>query len=117
MKRLLTAAALSTCCFLLASCGGTNRVVQHLPTPPERLICEPAGERPAIPPEHSIDWPSVVTVEQARAEQAKYVASVRNREGVITSYIMRVEGKLFTCSTNMQWRRTYEAELSRREGN
>jgi len=87
--------------------------VEHLPTPPERLVCEAAGERPAVPAEHVIDWASVVTVNQARDEHTKYIASVRNREGVIAAYIMRIEGKLFTCQTNMQWRRTYEAELAK----
>lgn len=111
MKRLLTVLALSTSCSLLSSCG-TDKVVEHLPTPPERLICEAAGERPAIPAEHVIDWNAVVTIDQARAEHAKYVASIRNREGVITGYIMRLEGKLFTCYTNMEWRRTYERDLS-----
>jgi len=111
MLRLPMVAVLSTCCFLLASCG-EDKVVEHLPTPPERLICEAAGDRPAIPAEYTIDWATVVTVDQARSEHMKYVASVRNREGVITGYIMRIEGKLFTCATNMQWRRTYEAELN-----
>lgn len=88
-----------------------DKVVQHLPTPPERLICEPAGERPSVAPEHVIDWTRVVTVEQAQAEHAQYVASIRSREGVITGYIMRLEGKLFTCHTNMEWRRAFEKAL------
>lgn len=53
----------------------------------------------------------MATVDQAKAEHAKYVASIRNREGVITSYIMRIEGKLFVCNTNMAWRRTFEQGL------
>jgi hypothetical protein len=96
--------------LLLSSCG-PDKVVQHLPTPPDRLVCEAAGARPAIPAEHVINWNSVVTVPQARAEHEKYVATIRNREGIITGYIMRIEGKLFTCHTNMAWRRTFEAGL------
>jgi len=95
---------------LLAGCG-TDKVVKHLPTPPERLVCEEAGDRPAIPPEYVIDWTAVRTVDQARAEHGRYVASIRSREGVIVAYLVSVEGKLFTCATNMQWRREYEAGL------
>lgn len=97
-------------CSLLAACG-TDRVVQHLPTPPERLICEAAGDRPTIPVERVIDWPRVGTVAQAQAEHARYVATIRSREGAVTGYIMRLEGKLFTCSTNAEWRRSYEKAL------
>lgn len=111
MLRSLRAVALLTCSSLLLISCGTDKVVQPLPTPPERLICEAAGERPAIPAEHVIDWNTVVTVDQARAEHAKYVASIRSREGVITGYIMRLEGKLFTCYTNTEWRRSFERGL------
>lgn len=110
MKRLLMVAALSMSCSLLAACD-PEKVVQHLPTPPERLVCEAAGARPAIAPEHTIDWNSVVTVDQARAEHDKYVISIRNREGVITGYLVSIEGKLFTCYTNMEWRRSFEGRL------
>lgn len=103
--------ALLTCCSL-AACQ-TDKVVQHLPTPPERLICEAAGERPAIAPEHAIDWSRVVTIDQAKTEHLKYVASIRTREGVLVGYIMRIEGKLFTCHTNVEWRRSYERDLSK----
>ena len=113
MMRLLTAAALLTSCSLLTACE-KDKVVEALPTPPERLVCEAAGARPAIPAEHVIDWSRVVTVDQAKAEHLKFVASVRNREGVITGYIMRIEGKLFVCQTNMQWRRTFERGLPTR---
>lgn len=107
------ALALLTSCSLALTACGTDKVVQHLPTPPERLVCEPAGERPAVAPEHAIDWTTVVTVDQARAEHLRYVASIRSREGVITGYIVRLEGKLFTCHTNMEWRRSYERDLSK----
>jgi hypothetical protein len=98
------------CCLALTACK-PDKVVNALPTPPERLICVPAGARPTIPAEHIIDWTRVVSVEQAKAEHLKYVATIRSREGVITGYIMRLEGQLFTCHTNVEWRRNYEKGL------
>lgn len=114
MLRLPMALALLTCCSLALSSCGQDKVVEHLPTPPERLVCEAAGDRPAVPAEYVIDWSTVSTVEQAQNEHAKYVASIRSREGIITGYIMRIEGRLFTCYTNMEWRRQYERDLSNR---
>ena len=113
MKRLATAAALWMFCSA-ASCE-ERRVVEHLPTPPERLICERAGTRPEIPPEYAIDWSRVTTVAEARAEHERYVGAIRTREGIIVGYIQRVEGVLFTCWTNMQWRRDYEAGIVRQQ--
>lgn len=95
---------------LLTSCS-PNRIVEAIPTPPERLVCEPAGPRPAIPAEHKIDWSRVVTVPQARVEHDAYVRSIRSREGVITGYLVSIEDKLFTCAVNAQWRRDFEAGL------
>jgi len=97
-------------CLALTGCK-PDKVVEHLPTPPERLVCEAAGDRPSIPREYAVDWSKVATVAQAQTEHLKYVASVRNREGVITGYIMRIEGKLFTCHTNAQWRADFEKRL------
>ncbi len=90
-----------------------KRIAEAIPTPPERLVCETAGSRPAIPAEHRIDWGTVTTVPQARAEHDAYVRSIRSREGVITGYLVSVEGKLFTCWVNTQWRRDFEAGLTR----
>jgi hypothetical protein len=103
---------LATGALLLAACGDTKRVVEHIPTPPDRLICERAGTRPAIPPEHQIDWSQVRTIPQAQAEHEKYKAVIRTREGIVAGYVLKLEGQLFTCWTNMQWRRDYEAGLS-----
>lgn len=99
------------CALALASCGDTKRVVEHLPTPPERLVCEPAGTRPTVPPEYQIQWQQVQTVAQAKAEHEKFVAVLRTREGIVAGYILSLEGKLFVCFTNAQWRRDYEAGL------
>lgn len=110
MKQLLKAAALSMCCLAASACE-PKRIVTHLPTPAERLVCEAKGERPVIAPEYAIDWSKVSSVHQARNEHQRYVASVRSREGKVAAYILNVEGKLFTCWTNMQWRRDFEAAL------
>jgi hypothetical protein len=111
MKRFALVALLST--PFLTSCGEPKRVAVALPTPPERLVCEAAGARPSIPAEHIIDWNRVVSVAQAKSEHERYVATIRTREGVVAAYILSIEGKLFVCSNNAQWRRDYEAGLPR----
>lgn len=99
--------------LLLTGCGPTKRVVESLPTPAERLICESAGTRPAVPPEYVIDWTKVRTVAQAKSEHEKFVAVLRTREGIVAGYIVQLEGKHFLCFTNAQWRRDYEAGLAK----
>lgn len=98
----------------LAACAPEpKRIVEHLPTPPERLICERIGTRPSIPPEHQIDWSQVRTVDAAKVEHQKFVDVVLTREGIVAGYVLKLEGVNFTCWNNMQWRREYEAELDR----
>lgn len=97
----------------LAACGTAKRVVDALPTPPERLICERAGTRPALPPEHGIDWANVRTVPAAKIEHEKFVAVLRTREGLVAGYVLKVESVLFNCWTNVQWRRDFEAGIGR----
>jgi hypothetical protein len=99
------------CALALAGCADTKRVVEHLPTPPERLVCEPAGTRPTVPPEYQIQWQEVQTVAQAKAEHEKFIAVLRTREGIVAGYILSLEGKLFVCRNNMIWRRDYEAGI------
>lgn len=84
-----------------------------IPTPPDRLVCEPAGDRPTIPPGYTIDWSRVTTVDQARQEHQRYVGTVLDREARVAHYIVEIEGRLFTCASNMQWRRDFEAGLPR----
>lgn len=105
MKHLILIAAVA-----LAGCE-TKRVVTALPTPPERLICEPAGTRPTIPAEYAIDWTQIRTVAEARAEHEKFVAVLRTREGVVAGYVLKLEGKLAVCHINARWRADYEAGL------
>lgn len=100
-------------CSLLTACQ-PDRIV--LPSRPdvenrERLVCEAAGPRPAIPAEYVIDWSKVTSVEQARAEHDAYVRSVRTREGVIVGYLVGIESKLFVCSNNAAWWRDYWSAL------
>lgn len=112
MRLSATVLALSTLC-LTSACETTKRTASFIPTPPERLICERAGTRPTIPAEYVIDWAKVATVAQAKSEHEKYVAVIRNREGFVAAYVVKVEGALFTCWNNAQWRRDYEADLAK----
>lgn len=119
MKRNALAAALLTSCLAVSACGHKPEVIaEHIPTPPERLVCEAGGTRPTVPPEYQINWgtvasaPSVpVAVERAKAEVGKLMATIRTREGVVAGYVVMIEGKLFTCRNNMVWRRDFEAGL------
>ena len=97
--------------FFLAGCH--DKLVTALPSPPERLVCEYPGARPALPSEDATDWTTVGTIDEARAAHQRYVTSVRNREGIVTGYILATEGKLFVCANNMEWRRQYESRLPR----
>lgn len=113
MRQFATIAALSTLC-LTSACGETvKRTASFIPTPPERLVCEQTGTRPALPPEFVIDWAHVTTVAQAKIEHEGYVRSVRNREGVVVAYVLKIEGALFRCANNAQWRREFEADLAK----
>jgi hypothetical protein len=110
MKPSQKVAALSTLCFLLASCE-TIRVAVPVKPPADRLDCLPADERPAIPPEYVIDWSAVQTVPQARSEHEAFVRSVRTREGVTVGYIVQIEGQLWACSNDDQWLREFYGPL------
>ena len=97
----------------LCACETTKRTASFIPTPPERLICERSGTRPTIPAEYAIDWTKVATVAQAKSEFDKYVAVIRNREGIVAAYVLKVEGVNFVCWNNMQYRRDFEADLAK----
>lgn len=97
--------------FSLPLTGCADKIVAPVKPPPERLQCVAAGDRPAVPAEYVIDWSKVATVDQARAEHMKFVASVRTREGIVTGYILRIEGKLWTCSSNAEWLRDFYGAL------
>lgn len=112
MQKVKVAALLLTVASLTA-CADTKRVVEMLPTPPERLVCEAAGTRPTIPPEFVIDWSRVTTVAAAKAAHDQFVATVRTREGVVAGYVLAIEGKLAICGINAQWRRDFEAGIGR----
>ncbi len=114
MKCSTLAAILSTPCFLLASCATTTPQSEPLRPDldnPRRMVCEGVPERPALPSAYVIDWAKVETVEQARAEHEKAVASIYERNGLVTAYLLTIEGRLFVCSNNAQWWRDYWAGL------
>jgi len=113
------APVLWTLSFLpVMGCSTTKRIAVPVIPPAERLVCVAAGDRPAIPAEYVIDWSKVITVDQAKAEHLKYVASVRSREGVIVGYVVRIEGQLFACSNNAAWLRDfYSTQTAKGPGN
>ena len=110
MKLRLLALALSTSCLALSACT-EKRVVVPLPIPPERMDCTVTATRPVIQPEYSIDWTQVVTVEQARHEHEAFVTRIRQREGLITGYIVAIEKTNFLCANDAAWLRDYSAAL------
>jgi hypothetical protein len=97
----------------LSACGDTKRIAEQIPTPPERLVCERAGTRPTLPPEHQIDWSQVRTVAAAKVEHDQFVSVLRTREGLVAGYVLKLEGNLFQCFNNAQWRREFEAGINR----
>lgn len=112
MLRLKLVLTLSTFCFLAASCATADPHVVPLNVKaehPERFVCErrTGDNRPAIPPAYVVDWSRVQTVDQARSEHDSYVRSIVDRNGVISGYIVTLEGVNFTCWNNMEWQRHY----------
>jgi hypothetical protein len=107
----LSATALASLMFCLALAGCNEKIVAPIKPPPQRLVCEAAGERPKIPAEYQIDWSKVQTVQQARSEHDAYVRSIRTREGIVAGYIVTLEGKHFICFNNAQWQRDFWAKL------
>lgn len=107
-KRLCIVIGLFT---LLNGCTTTKRAVVPLKPPPERLECQTAGTRPIIPPEHVIDWTRVVTAGDARAQHEAFVTKLREREGLITGYLVRIEGANFICASNARWLRDWYAAI------
>lgn len=85
---------------------------------PERMMCVAAGKRPSVQAEYVIDWSKVevvgnsgATLANAKEEMIRLVTSVRLREGVVTAYILRIEGQLFACANNAAWLRDFFAGL------
>lgn len=113
-------ALLTLCSLLLATaCKTTEHIAVPITPPAERLACEAAGPRPAVPAEYVIDWSAVevpgdsrATLLRAQGEVVKMIASIRSREGVVIGHIVRIEGKLFVCSNNAAWLRDFYAGLT-----
>lgn len=96
---------------VLSACADPKRIVEATPIPAERMDCVAADTRPAIPPEHKIEWANVSNVLQARQEYNQYVASVRAREGMVAGYVLELEGKLFLCANDAAWLREWQAGI------
>lgn len=114
MQRPLRATILSTCCSLvlgLSACQTPAVVPLNVKAQyPERFVCErvdPTKDRPTLPPTYQIDWSRVQTVEDAHREHDSYVASIVDRNRVVSGYIVRLEGVDFTCWNNMKWQNDY----------
>lgn len=110
LSRSLMIAALLAAAISASACETTKRAavslrpdVEH----PDKFVCELGGTRPKLPAEHIIDWSKVTTVDQAKAETGKLIDVEHTREGIVATYVLDIEGKLFTCSNNMQWQRDY----------
>lgn len=116
----MVAALLMSC--LAVSCATAPVLAPIRPdqTNPERFLCAAAGARPTIPPEAVVNLDAALAaptvaqaIEIARAQVAAYVASVRQREGVVAHYVLQIEGQLFDCSNNMTWQREFYSRLPR----
>lgn len=112
--RTLTALALSTFCLAATSCGEPKRVVTAIAPPPERLQCAAAPARPNVPPEYKVDWTRALAAANVRdavglamQEHMRFVQTLRTREGLVTGYIVAIEGQLFVCSNNAAWLRDW----------
>lgn len=79
---------------------------------PARLACVAApAERPDRGEPYAIDWDKVLTVAEARIQHGLYVQREAQRNAVVASYVLEIEGRLFTCSSNAQWWRDYWSAL------
>lgn len=112
MQQSRKALALSMLCSaLLTSACTEKRIVTALPIPPERIDCQPAtGLRPTLPPEFAIDWTRVATVPQAKSAHQNFVNVIRGREGIVSTYVLDLEGRLFECGNDAAWLREWNAE-------
>jgi hypothetical protein len=84
------------------------------------MDCVKTSKRPALPPEYSIDWVRVgqaatvpEALSRAKEEVAKFVATIRGREGRVAGYILEVEGELFACSNDASWLRDWQAKVAK----
>lgn len=116
MKRLIPLALFAT----LTACTQREIVPFNVKAAhPERFVCEGLADRPAIPPEYLIEWSVLLeraidgnwtptqTIDAARNEHLAYVRSIRTREGKVAGYLVEIEGRHFTCASNLQWQRDY----------
>jgi hypothetical protein len=119
MRQWLKGVALSMCCFL-AACNNKPEIhFKPIAIPPERIDCAPLIKRPPLTAEYKIDWETVskaptvkVAVQLAMLEVQKLMFTIREREKVISNYILNIEGILFGCSSDAEWMRDYTAKTA-----
>ena len=58
-----------------------------------------------------MDWAKIKDVAAAKIAFGTYLSAQRDREGVISQYILDVEGALFKCQNNMKAIQDYESGL------
>ncbi len=115
MKQFLKVAVLSTFCLAASACGKERERFKPIPIPAERMDCVAVtkADRPRLAPAYVIDWSKVPTVLAAKDEVDKLIQSTLHREGVVTGYVIELEGKLFACSNDDQWLKEYTASVEK----
>ena len=95
---------------MAVSACAPNRALAPIVPPAAKMQREAAGTRPKIPAEHVIDWTKVQTVAQARGACGLCPVH-RTRQGMVAGYVVQIEGRLFTSSSNVTWLRDFYAAL------
>lgn len=109
MLRSKLARILLTCSFpaLISACASEPKVfpLNLKAKEPTWFLCErvnPETDRPALPATPDIDWSQVVTIDQARLAHEEYVRAVKDRNGIVIAYVVKLEGVNFQCWNNME---------------
>lgn len=115
LNKMETALWMCFSALLINGCT-PKRIATHIPIPAERIDCRVLEEgRPTIPSEYKIDWSRVVSVPLAQAEHQAFVSRLREREAIVSGYIVKLEDRVFVCADDDQWLREYEANLTKKE--
>ena len=99
--RKIMIAALSTLCLTSLTASSCGERIQIVKPPAEKLVCDPLPATPKLTP---LDWSKMVTVNEARV-------LVQKREGETADYIVALRGAWFSCSSDVEWHRDYNAAL------
>lgn len=103
------AAVLSTA-LMVSACHNERVIFTPLPVPEDKTDTEfpKTSDRPLLPTEHVIDWSQVQTVEQAKAQHDLFVVRLREREGLLVTYIVDLEGRVFEAASDDLWIREWQ---------